>query len=101
MTVFIFSSTLLFLKCNIHRHTPATLHVIWPGYSKYLHEFVTLIPGSLAERPTWHGHLAVDCAHRSVQGAQEHPQVSAAHQVHHRMERLRRREIQRQFLIYV
>lgn len=71
-------------------HTPATLHVFWPGHVKYLHEFVTLVLGSLAEGPARHGHLAVHDAHRGVEGAQEHPQIRAAHQVHHGVERLRR-----------
>lgn len=71
-------------------HTPATLHVFWPGYVKYFHEFVTLIPGSLAEGSARHGHLAVHDAHWGINGAQEHPQIRAAHQVHHGMERLRR-----------
>lgn len=83
--------------------TPATLHVIRPGYSKYLHEFVALIFGPLAEGSTRHGHPAILRAHRGVQGAQEHPQVSAAHKVYHGMKRLqeRWREIKRQTYIYV
>lgn len=71
-----------------HTHAPATLHVVWPGYSKYLHEFVTLILGSLAEGATRHGHPAVDDAHRGVQSTQEHLQITAAYQVDHGMERL-------------
>lgn len=67
---------------------PATLHVFWPGYPEYFHQFVTLILGPLAEGSTWHGHLAVHDAHRGVEGAQEHPQIRAAHQVHHGVERL-------------
>lgn len=52
---------------------------------------MTLIPGSLAEGSARHGHLAVHDAHRGIEGAQEHPQIRAAHQVHHGMERLWRR----------
>lgn len=74
---------------HAHKHTPATLHVIWPGDSKYLHEFVTLALGSLAEGATWHGHLTVHHTHGGVQRAQEHPQVRAALQVNHGMKRLR------------
>lgn len=69
-------------------YAPATLHVFWPGYPEYFHQFVTLILGPLAQGSTRHGHLAVHDAHRGVQGAQEHPQIRAAHQVHHGMERL-------------
>jgi len=74
-----------------HSYTPATLHVVWPGQSKYLHEFVALVLRLLAEGPARHGHLAVHGAHRSVQGTQEHPQVGAAHQVHNGMKRLQER----------
>lgn len=76
--------------CSMYyTHTPAALHVIWPGDSKYLHEFVTLALGSLAEGATRHGHLTVHHTHGGVQRAQEHPQVGAALQIHHGMERLR------------
>lgn len=70
-------------------HAPATLHVIWPGHSEYLHEFVTFVFGSLAEGATRHGHLTVHHTDGAVQSAQEHPQVRAALQVYHGMERLR------------
>lgn len=85
-----------------HTYTPATLHVIRPNYSKYLHEFVTLVLGSLAEGSAWHGHLAVHNAHWGIEGTQEHPQVTAAHQVDHGMKRLwrgwRTTEIQSDYL---
>lgn len=68
-----------YLHLYTFEYTPVTVHVVWPGYSKYLHEFVALNLSPLADWSTWHRHLAIDGAHRSVQGTQEHPQVSAAH----------------------
>lgn len=68
---------------------PVAVHLLRPADTKHVHQFVAVALGLQAEAAAGEGHPAVLGAHGGVEGAQEHPEVRGALEVHHGMERLR------------
>lgn len=67
---------------------PVAVHLLRPADTEHVHELVAVAPGLQAEAAAGQGHPPVLGADGGVEGAQEHPEVRGALQVHHGMEGL-------------
>jgi len=67
---------------------PVAVHLLWPADTKHVHQFVAIAFCLQTEAAAGQRHPAVLGTHRSVERAEEHPELRRALQVHHGMERL-------------